>query len=79
MTHCFDHDAREIVTGNFARQSASYFTLKRVFLGLRSSRERDLAGLDMNGAALYPALRVSTCRFTFLLFESRDRGTGRSS
>ena len=64
---------------DFARQSAPYFTLKRVFLGLRSSSERDLAGLDMNDAAFYPALRVSTCRFMFLLFERRDRVTSRSS
>jgi SAM-dependent methyltransferase len=57
--------------GDFARQAAPYFTLQRVFHGLSSSNERDVAGMEINEPAL--ALRVSTCRFMFLLFERRDR------
>ena len=47
---------------DFARQSEPYFTLERVYHGLSPS----------NGLALYRSLRVSTCRFMFLLFERRD-------
>jgi SAM-dependent methyltransferase len=54
---------------NFAAQSAPYFTLKRVFRGLPSSNERDAAGFDIKKDPLYCGLRVSTCRFMFLLFE----------
>ncbi len=64
---------------DFARQSAPHFTLERVFRGLSSFSKRDMAGLDMNGVALHRALRVSTCRFMFLLFVRRDLGTGGNS
>ena len=60
---------------DFAEQSAPYFTLERVFRGLPSSSERDAAGLDVRGSAVYTGLRVSTCRFLFLLFEKRHPGT----
>jgi len=50
---------------DFARQSAPYFTLERVFRGSPSSGEHDAAGF-------YTGLRVSTCRFMFLLFEKRQ-------
>jgi SAM-dependent methyltransferase len=59
---------------NFAAQSAPYFTLKRVFRGLPSSSERDVAGVDVSGGPRYTGLRVSTCRFMFLLFEKRRLG-----
>jgi hypothetical protein len=45
---------------DFARQSAPWFALTRVFPGLPSGR-RSL-------------LRLVTCRFMFLLFEKRDVG-----
>lgn len=57
---------------DFARQSAPYFTLERVFRGVSSSSARDLAGVNLHGTALNCALRLSTCRFMFLLFERRD-------
>jgi SAM-dependent methyltransferase len=62
---------------DFARQSAPYFTLKRVFRGLPSSSERDVAGVEAQVGAFsrYPGLRVTTCRFMFLLFERRHLGT----
>jgi SAM-dependent methyltransferase len=60
---------------DFAAQSAPYFTLKRVFRGMPSSKDRNDTGVDVNGGALYPGLRVSTCRFMFLLFEKRHLGT----
>ena len=61
---------------DFAAQSAPYFTLKRVFRGLPSSKERDAAGVDPNGRSLSVALHVSTCQFMFLLFEKRQLGAG---
>jgi SAM-dependent methyltransferase len=61
---------------DFASQSAPYFTLARVFRGLPASSGRDVAGVALNGG--YPGLRVTTCRFMFLLFERRDLGAGRS-
>jgi SAM-dependent methyltransferase len=60
---------------DFAAQSTPYFTLKRVFPGLPSSRDRNDTGVDVNESTLYPGLRVSTCRFMFLLFEKRHLGT----
>jgi SAM-dependent methyltransferase len=62
---------------DFAAQSAPYFTLKRVFRGLPSSRDRAAAGFDATGAVL-PGLRVLTCRFMFLLFEKQPLGSDRS-
>jgi SAM-dependent methyltransferase len=57
--------------GNFAARSAPYFTLKRVFRGLPTARNPDVAGFDagQGGRALCAGLRLSTCQFMFLLFE----------
>lgn len=57
---------------DFAAQSGPYFTLKYVFRGLPSTGERDDAGFEVRRGARYTGLRVSTCRFMFLLFE-RER------
>jgi SAM-dependent methyltransferase len=62
---------------DFARQSAPYFTLKRVFRGLPSSNRRGAEGLDASSNALHAGLHVSTCRFMFLLFERQHVGTRR--
>jgi SAM-dependent methyltransferase len=56
---------------DFAARSAPYFTLTRVFRGLPPLPERDCAGVDAGRDTLSAALRVSTCRFMFLLFEKR--------
>ncbi len=56
--------------GDYALQSAPYFTLQRVFRGLPSRAQRDLAGIDVGGGPR-GALRLSTCQFMFLLFERR--------
>jgi SAM-dependent methyltransferase len=60
---------------DFAARSAPYFTLKRVFRGLPASRERDAAGIDPSADSLCAGLRLSTCRYMFLLFERRHLGT----
>ncbi len=59
---------------DFARQSEPYFTLKRVFRGLPSSSERDVVSDDTQAGAFHTGLRVSTCRFMFLMFEKRQLG-----
>jgi hypothetical protein len=57
---------------DFAAQSEPYFTLKRVFRGLPPSGKRDAAPIDVSGGAGCAGLRVSGCRFMFLLFEKRS-------
>jgi len=49
----------------FAAQSAPYFVLKRVFPGLPSYAD----GIDMNRHGSRAWLRLTSCRFMFLLFE----------
>ena len=56
---------------NFAAQSEPYFTLKRVFRGLPPSGKGDAAPIDVSVGAACAGLRVSGCRFMFLLFEKR--------
>jgi SAM-dependent methyltransferase len=52
---------------HFAAQSAPYFTLKRVFPGLTSYGDR--RGIDPNRQGSGAWLRLTNCRFMFLLFE----------
>ncbi|GAC1672304.1 MAG: hypothetical protein NVS9B2_19970 [Steroidobacteraceae bacterium] len=52
---------------DFAARSAPYFTLTRVF--------QDAAGDGLRADSLAARLRVSTCRFMFLLFEKRHLST----
>ncbi|HEY6482163.1 MAG TPA: methyltransferase domain-containing protein [Steroidobacteraceae bacterium] len=59
---------------DFARHSAPYFTLERVFRGLPAPPRRDVAGVGLNGGAFGRALGLSTCRFMFLLFHRRPLG-----
>jgi SAM-dependent methyltransferase len=54
---------------DFAAQSAPHFALKRVFPGIPSYRDRYADGIDMNRGASRAWLRLTTCRFMFLLFE----------
>jgi SAM-dependent methyltransferase len=56
---------------NFAAQSEPYFTLKLVFRGLPPHGKRDAAPIDVSGGPGCAGLRVSGCRFMFLLFEKR--------
>jgi SAM-dependent methyltransferase len=58
--------------GDFARQSAPYFALQRVFPGLPRYRGQHSDGIDMTRGGRCAWLRVATCRFMFLLFERRD-------
>lgn len=59
---------------DFAAQSAPYFTLKRVFRGLPPTGKRDCAGVHWSRGEPYAGLRVSTCRFMFLLFDKPHPG-----
>lgn len=54
---------------NFAAQSAPHFALTRVFPGLPSYGESHTAGIDMNRNGSRAWLRLTNCRFMFLLFE----------
>jgi SAM-dependent methyltransferase len=60
---------------DFAAQSAPYFALKRVFPGLPSYRDRHADGFDMNRHGSRAWLRLTNCRFMFLLFEKPSIGT----
>lgn len=57
---------------DFAAQSAPYFALKRVFRGLPSRREQSADGIDMTRHSSTAWLRLTSCRFMFLLFEKRS-------
>jgi SAM-dependent methyltransferase len=54
---------------DFAAQSAPHFALKRVFPGIPSHRDRHADGIDMIRHGSSAWLRLTTCRFMFLLFE----------
>jgi SAM-dependent methyltransferase len=58
--------------GDFAGQSAPYFSLNRVFPGLPPYRGRHANGVGVSRGGGHAWLRVTTCRFMFLLFEKRD-------
>jgi SAM-dependent methyltransferase len=60
---------------DFAAQSAPYFSLKRVFRGLPSHRDPDAYGIDMHRRGSSAWLKLTNCRFMFLLFEKRSTGT----
>ena len=59
---------------DFAAQSAPYFALKSVFPGLPPSRGGQTSGIEVSGGGRRAWLRLTTCRFMFLLFERRDPG-----
>lgn len=57
---------------NFSNQCAPYFALKRVFPGLAAHRGHCAKGVAANRDGGHAWLRLTTCRFMFLLFEKRD-------
>ncbi len=57
---------------DLAAQSAPYFALRRVFPGLPPYRGRSANGTDMGRGSRYAWMRLTTCRFMFLLFEKRS-------
>jgi hypothetical protein len=57
---------------DLAAQSAPYFALKRVFPGLPPTRGRSATGTDVGRGGRYAWMRLTTCRFMFLLFEKRS-------
>lgn len=57
----------------FGAQCAPYFTLKMAFPGLPSPPGRYPFGVDMSADNRCAWLRLTTCRFMFLLFEKNDR------
>lgn len=54
---------------DFAAQSAPHFTLRRVFPGTPSYRDRHPDGIDMKRHGSRAWLQLTTSRFMFLLFE----------
>ena len=59
---------------DFAAQSAPYFALKRAFPGLPPSGGGQTKGIDVNHGGGHAWLRLTACRFMFLLFERQDVG-----
>jgi SAM-dependent methyltransferase len=57
---------------DFAAQGSPYFTLQRVFPGLPPAVQRHGNGADVSGGGRLAWLRMTTCRFMFLLFEKCD-------
>jgi SAM-dependent methyltransferase len=58
--------------GDFARQCAPYFTLRCVYPGLPPDPGRTPRGIDMIHRGGNACLRLTACRFMFLLFEKRE-------
>lgn len=56
---------------DFARQCAPYFELQRVYPGRAPHSGRPSHGVDLHGHGRHAWLRLTTCRFMFLLFERR--------
>jgi SAM-dependent methyltransferase len=54
--------------GNYAAQSAPYFTLERVFPGRPVNRNRIADGIEVGGGGRHAWLHLIGCRFMFLLF-----------
>jgi SAM-dependent methyltransferase len=54
---------------DFAAQGLPYFTLRRVFPGLPPPVQGCVNGADVNVGGRFTWLRMTTCRFMFLLFE----------
>jgi Methyltransferase domain len=63
---------------DFSRQCAPYFVLQWVFPGLSPHPGRPPRGIDLNRHARHAWLRLTTCRFMFLLFEKRELQPARS-
>jgi SAM-dependent methyltransferase len=57
---------------DLAAQSFPYFALEKVFPGLPARRVREAAGLPLEGGTRRAWLRLTGCRFMFLLFTRRQ-------
>jgi SAM-dependent methyltransferase len=57
---------------DFTRRAAPYFVLTRVFPGLPRYRAQPSNGVDVSRGGRGAWLRLTTCRFMFLLFERRE-------
>jgi hypothetical protein len=60
---------------DLAAQSAPYFTLTRVFSGCALSSSRQTAGVHSKSPGRAAWLRLTTCRYMFLLFEKDPRAS----
>jgi SAM-dependent methyltransferase len=60
---------------NYADQCAPYFALTRAFPGQPSYRGGRPNGVDVSRGGGHAWLRLTTCRFMFLLFEKRGLST----
>ena len=56
---------------DFAGQSLPYFTLERIFPGLLLPPKHEAVGVDASRGS-HAWLRVTTCRYMFLLFRKRE-------
>jgi hypothetical protein len=61
---------------SYADQGAPYFTLTRVFPGQLPHRDGHANGADVSRGSGNAWLRLTTCRFMFLLFEKRGLSLG---
>ncbi len=59
---------------DFAAQSTPYFTLHSAYRGLPAVGGRAARGIEVSGGARGAWLRLTTCRFMFLLFTRRSGG-----
>jgi hypothetical protein len=57
---------------DFTAESLPYFALETVFPGLSARRVREAAGLPVGGGTRGAWLRLTGCRFMFLLFTRRQ-------
>lgn len=57
-----------------ARQGAPYFALQRVFAGVPSRARPPANGVDASEGLRHAWVRVTTCRYMFLLFEKHPNG-----
>jgi len=62
---------------DFATQAFPYFSLENVFPGLPARRVREADGLPVGTGTRRAWLRLTACRFMFLLFARRNTSVGR--
>ena len=62
---------------DFAAQSVPYFDLEEVFPGLPARRVREVEGLPVGSGMRRAWLRLTACRFMFLLFTRRQTSVSR--
>jgi hypothetical protein len=62
---------------NFGGSSAPYFILRRVFPGIPRPQGRQALGVDLSRGGRAAWMRLTACRYMFLLFEKREFLPGR--